>query len=69
VHHFFLWISFSKIKKAIVSVAGDVPCYILEFGTPIQQLVLIIMCLHETWKKIHIVETFCDIDVIEILKV
>jgi len=58
-----------KIKKAIVSVNGDVLCYILESGTPLQQLVLITMCLHETWEKIRVIETYCDIDVIEILKV
>jgi hypothetical protein len=66
-----LWTSFMKIKKAVVSVTGDVLCYILEVGMPVQQLVLVIIhvCLHETWKKIRIVETFCYIDVIEILKV
>ena len=63
-----LWSSFMKIKKAMVSVTGDALCYNLEFGTPVQ-LVLIIVRLHATWKNIHIVETFCDIDIIEILKV
>jgi hypothetical protein len=58
-----------EIKKAIVSVTGDVLCYILGFGTPVQQLVLIIMCLRETWKKIRVVEPYGDTGVIEILKV
>jgi len=55
-----------KIKKALVSVTGDVLCCIIEAVTPIQQLVLIIAYLHETWRKIRVVETYCDIDVIEI---
>ena len=58
--------SFMKIKKALVSVTGDVLCCIIEAVTPIQQLVLIIAYLHETWRKIRVVETYCDIDVIEI---
>ena len=59
-----------KIKKVIVSVTNNVLCYILESATPVQRLVLIIIRLHETWKKkFRVFETYCDIDVMEILKV